>query len=127
MAGRPSAYRPEHCKDVVELGRAGKSVAQMCAHFDISRQTIDNWAAAHPEFLEALSRAKVHAQAWWEERGVSGMTADKFNAAVWKKSMEARFREDYTERQEFDHKSSDGSMTPTRIELVAPGYDDSTH
>lgn len=100
---RPSKYEPSYCDVVVELGKAGKSVAQMCANFDISRQTIDNWAEAHPEFLEALSRAKMHAQSWWEDQGVSGMTADKFNAAVWKKSMEARFREDYTERQEIDH------------------------
>jgi hypothetical protein len=72
----------------------------MCAHFDIARATIDQWAADHPEFSEALSRAKVHAQDWWETKGVSGMESDKFNAAVWKKSMEARFREDYTERKE---------------------------
>ena len=100
---RPSKYDPAYCETVVELGKAGKSLAQMCAHFDISWQTIDNWAEAHPEFLEALSRAKVHAQSWWEDQGVLGMTADKFNAAVWKKSMEARFRDDYTERQEIDH------------------------
>jgi hypothetical protein len=100
---RPSKYEPSYCDVVVELGKAGKSLAQMCANFDISRQTIDNWAESHPEFLEALSRAKMHAQSWWEEQGVSGMTADKFNAQVWKKSMEARFREDYTERQEIDH------------------------
>lgn len=101
--GRPSKYVPSNCEMVIELGKAGKSLAQMCAHFDISRQTIDNWAEAYPEFLEALSRAKMHAQSWWEEQGVAGMTADKFNAAVWKKSMEARFREDYTERHEVEH------------------------
>ena len=28
------------------------------------------------------------------------MKADRFNAQVWKKSVEARFREDYTERTE---------------------------
>lgn len=99
-AGRPSKYDPAYCDEVIDLGREGKSIAQMCAHFDISRQTIDNWASQYPDFLEALSRAKVHAQAWWEAKGVEGMEADKFNAAVWKKSMEARFREDYTERQE---------------------------
>lgn len=100
--GRPTAYRPEYCEQVIELGKQGKSLIQMCAHFDIARQTIDNWAAVNPDFLEALSRAKVHAQAFWEDEGFKGMTSDKFNAAVWKKSMEARFREDYTERHEHD-------------------------
>lgn len=124
--GRPSSYKDEYCETVVELGKAGFSVAQMCAHFDVSRQTIDNWAEVNSDFLEAFNRAKVHAQAWWEMQGAVGLTAERFNAAVWKKTMEARFREDYTERRELDHKSSDGTMTPTRVELVAPGHDDST-
>lgn len=103
-AGRPTKYDPSYCEDVIELGRAGKSLAQMCAHFDIARSTIDQWAQDNPEFSEALSRAKVHAQDWWESKGVEGMTSDKFNAAIWKKSMEARFRDDYTERREHEHK-----------------------
>lgn len=100
--GRPTDYRPEYCETVVDLGKQGKSVAQMCAHFDISRQTIDNWAAANPAFLEAFNRAKVHMQAKLEEIGFDGLTSKDFNAPVWKKTMEARFREDYTERREHD-------------------------
>lgn len=113
-AGRPSDYKPEYCEQVVDLGKAGKSVAQMCAHFDISRQTIDNWAEAHPEFLEALSRAKVHMQAKLEELGFAGLTSDKFNAAVWKVTMAARFRADYTERTE--HTGKDGSALTVIIQ-----------
>ncbi len=97
---RPSEYDPAYCEDVIDLGKAGKSKAQMAAHFDVSRQTIDNWAQAHPEFLEALSRAMAHCQAWWENKGQDGMETPGFNAAVWKKSVEARFRDDYTERSE---------------------------
>ena len=98
--GRPTKYKSDFCEEVIELGKEGKSLVQMASHFDISRQTIDNWAADNPEFLEALTRAKARAQAWWEDMGMKGMGGDKFNAAVWKKSMEARFREDYTERKE---------------------------
>jgi len=100
--GRPTLYRPEYCETVIELGKQGDSMAQMASHFDVSRQTIENWASDHPEFLEALSKAKAHCQAWWEKAGREGMFlgGSGFNAAVWKKSMEARFREDYTERTE---------------------------
>jgi len=101
-AGRPTAYRPEYCERVIEMGKKGYSPAQMCAEFDVSRQTIDNWADANPIFLEALSRARVHAQAWWEKKGMEGLESDKFNAQVWKKSMEARFREDYTDTRKID-------------------------
>lgn len=98
--GRPTDYKPEYCDQVVELGKIGFSPAQIAAHFDVARDTLNNWAEAHPEFLAASNRAKVHAQAWWEAKGMDGMEKPGFNAAVWKKSMEARFREDYTERQE---------------------------
>ena len=60
---RPTDYQPSYCEDVIALGKQGKSKAQMAAHFDVSRQTIDNWAAANPEFLEALTRAMAHCQA----------------------------------------------------------------
>jgi len=113
-AGRPTDYDPAYCERVIELGKAGKSKAQMAAAFDVSRQTIDNWAEANPDFLEALTRAMAHCQAWWEDKGMSGLDAPVFNAAVWKKSMEARFRDDYTERQEQTVKA----QVVTRIELV---------
>ena len=102
--GRPSAYDLAYCEQVIALAKEGKSKAQMAAHFDVSRQTIDNWAAAHPEFLEALSRADAHCQAWWEDQGMVGMRSPGFNAAVWTKSVQARFRDDYTERKELTGK-----------------------
>lgn len=104
-AGRPTSYRQEYCEQVIALGKEGKSKAQMAARFDVSRQTIDNWADEFPEFLEALSRAMAHAQDWWENAGQEGMFLGRsgFNDAVWKKSMEARFRDDYTEKQEIKH------------------------
>lgn len=111
---RPTDYDPAYSEDVIKLGREGKSKAQMASHFDVSRQTIDNWAEAHPEFLEALNRAMVHCQAWWEDKGQTGMILPGFNAAVWKKSVEARFRDDYTERQE----QTVTATTVNRIELV---------
>ena len=113
--GRPTKYDPAYCEEVINMGKEGKSLAQMCAHFDISRQTINNWADSYPDFLEALSRAQAHAQAWWEDQGAKGMWADKFNAVVWKKSVEARFRDDYTERQEIDLSLVDPDQAKARL------------
>ena len=98
--GRPSTYDPAYCEKVVELGRQGKSPAQIAAGIDVARTTMLLWADTYPEFLTALTRAKDLEQAWWEDQAMSGLTADRFNAAVWKKGVEARFREDYTERSE---------------------------
>lgn len=99
-AGRPTLYRPEYCERVIELGREGKSPAQIASDLDVARPTLLAWSDQHPEFLTALTRAKVHEQAWWEDKGQAALTSDRFNSAVWSKSMSARFREDYTERKE---------------------------
>lgn len=98
--GRPSDYDPAYCDRVIALGKEGKSKVQMAAEFDVCRKTIDNWAADHPDFLRALTRAMVHAQAWWENAGQAGISADKFNGNVWSRSMAARFPEDWREKTE---------------------------
>ena len=97
---RPTDYDPAHCDRVIELGRLGKSKAQIAADLDVARQTLDNWAAVHAEFLDALTRARDLAQAWWEDQGQSGLTTSGFNASLWAKQVSCRFREDYTDRQD---------------------------
>jgi hypothetical protein len=98
--GRPSTYNPAYCKRVIELGKQGKSQVQIAVALDIPRSTMQSWADQHIEFSASLTRAKQCEQAWWEDIGQNGLTADKFNSAVWSKSMSARFRDDYTERRE---------------------------
>jgi len=102
-AGRPSLYKPEYCEQVIELGKAGKSQVQIAVALNIPRSTMHSWAKEHEEFSAALTRAKECEQDWWENTGQKGLTADKFNSAVWSKSMSARFREEYTDRVEQNH------------------------
>jgi len=105
---RPSSYRPEFCERVIELGRMGYSPAQIADDLDVLRETLYDWAGVHPDFSTAFTRAKVAAQAYWERKGHDGMSADKFNALVWKTSMQARFRDDYTEKRINEHTGPDG-------------------
>ena len=98
--GRPSLYKPEYCDVAIEIARAGGSWAEIAGECDVDRATLYDWAERHPDFSTALKKAKVLEQIWWERAAKSGLYADKFNAAVWTKSMQARFRDDYTERRE---------------------------
>jgi len=98
--GRPSLYRPEYCEKVIELGKQGCSPAEIASELDVDRATLIRWSDEYEEFRTAMTRAKVHEQAWWERAGKAGMIADKFNAQVWTKSVTARFREDYTEKRD---------------------------
>lgn len=108
--GRPTKYKPEFCQTVIEVGTYGGWLAEMAEACDVVRSQMDVWADAHPEFSEALTRAKQKAQAWFEAQGRVGLTADRFNAPLWQKQMSARHREEYTERH--DHTTNGKDIAP---------------
>jgi hypothetical protein len=100
--GRPSLYRPEYCSQVIELGKLGYSEVQISAELDVPRTTMRSWAEKHHEFSSALARAKELEQAFWEHMGMDNIKERQFQSSVWAKSMQARFRHDYTERREVE-------------------------
>lgn len=96
--GRPSDYQPEFCARVIEYGHQGKSLTWMATELAVTRQTLHNWMDAHPEFLDAITRAKELAQRWWEDKGQDGLEKAQFNASLWSRSMAARFPDDWREK-----------------------------
>jgi hypothetical protein len=121
MMGRPSLYDPSYCERVIELGKQGMSVVEMACEIGVSRNTLEtNWPAEHPEFLEAFVRAKDESQAWWEKAGRVGMAGKNIDAAIWSRSMAARFPNDWRETKRNEHSGPDGSpiATTQRIERV---------
>ena len=96
--GRPTKYLPKYCKDVVEYGKLGKSRIWMCATLGIVERTMITWEEKHPEFLQAMEVAMSQSQLWWEDAGQKGMAAPGFNAAIWSRSMSARFPKSWREK-----------------------------
>ena len=118
-AGRPTDYDPSYCDKVVEWGALGKSKTWMAAELDCTRQTLEHWAAANPEFLHALQKALTKSQAKWEDEGQDGLTADKFNGSVWSRSMAARFPDEWREIKGTELTGKDGGPIPiARVERV---------
>jgi hypothetical protein len=77
----------------------------MCAEIGVHRNTLEtSWPDAHPEFLEALEFARAKSQAWWESQGRKNLTADRFQASLYSRSMAARFPNDWREKSETTHK-----------------------
>lgn len=114
--GRPSDYDPAFCDTVIELGKAGKSIAYMATELNVCKDTIYEWAKVHLEFSDALTRAKLWSQRWWEDKGQTGMEADKFNASVWSRSMAARFPDDWREVSRKELTGQDGGPVVTAVE-----------
>ena len=108
--GRPTKYKPEYCERIIEMAReSGAGPAEYAAEFDVDRASLYRWAEENEDFAQSLLRAKTHEQAWWERAAKTGMFAEKFNALVWKTSVQARFRSDYTERTQTEITGKDGA------------------
>ena len=116
--GRPSKYKPEYCEEVIALGKLGKSIAQMAAHFDVDKASIYDWAAAQEDFSTALARARVHSQTWWENAAQENIKDRNFNAQLWLKSVASRFRDDYTERQQTEVTGANGGPVQVQSHVL---------
>jgi hypothetical protein len=117
-AGRPSLYNPAYCEKVVEWGREGMSLVEIACEIGVVRQTLYDWEQAHPEFLDALTRARAECQAWWERQGRVNLATQGFNASLWAKNMGCRFKGDWTEKTQTELSGPDGGPIPTTITVV---------
>jgi hypothetical protein len=116
--GRPSAYRAELCSLVLDLGREGLGKTEIARKLDITRGTIDNWTKAHPEFADAMTRARDLSLAWWETQGKKGIWGGKdFNANAYNLQVRNRFPNDWQERSSvaISNKESEVFKTETKV------------
>jgi transposase len=122
--GRPTQYDPSYCDLVVILGKEGKSIAQMASEIGVSKQTLHNWKDAHPEFLDAITCASTHSQAWWESKGQEHLFVPvgmgTFSGSVWSRSMAARFPDDWREKTETALTGANGGP----VQIVATDHDE---
>lgn len=116
--GRPTKYKPEYCEKIVELGKEGKSIAQMASFFDVDKASIYRWAEEEEDFRTALARAKAHSQNWWEEAAQNNLATRDFNAQLWLKSVASRFREDYTEKQVTEVSGPEGGAIQVESSVI---------
>jgi hypothetical protein len=107
--GRPSKYKPAMCARVVELGRLGKSKAQIRRDLGIHHSTWGDWVQKHPAFSAAVKEAHELSQAWWEDLGQEGvlMGSSRFNAVAFIFQMKNRFPQ-YKDRQDPAFTGADG-------------------
>lgn len=146
--GRPTDYKDEYVDQVYKLCLLGATDKDIAGFFEVKEQTINNWKKSHPEFFESIKRGKVIADAdvadslFKRATGYEHTETKVFNnqgeilthdvikhyapdptaIAYW---LNNRQRGKWTQRQDVNHTSSDGSMTPTKIvrEIVSATKD----
>ncbi|MVB00062.1 helix-turn-helix domain-containing protein [Nitratireductor sp. CAU 1489] len=147
--GRPTAYRKEYAKQAKKLCERGATDYELADFFEVDTRTIYRWKNTHDDFCHAVKAGKDKAddrverslfnravgysfesEKVFQFQGqvvraatVEHVPPDSGAAFNWLKN---RRPEEWRDKRELDHTSSDGTMTPTRVELVAPGHDDST-
>jgi hypothetical protein len=66
--GRPEDYRPEYCAQVEECMGRGLSLTAFAGKIGHHKATVYRWLEAHPEFSEAVERARAKRIVPWEEK-----------------------------------------------------------
>jgi hypothetical protein len=119
--GRPSSYRPEYCDVIIEAGKEGWSLTATAAKLGAHRETLLNWGAAHPEFLDVLKAHKAHRAHWWEERlrdvAQNGGAPGQVTACIFglKNAVPEEWRD--VQHQHLEHTGNNGG--PIKYELSA--------
>ncbi len=93
-----SLYDAAYCERALELAAEGCGKAEIAAALSVSRKTLNAWIKAHPEFREAMSRAKDLEYAWWLAAGRKGQFIKTWNAASWALQMRNRFGKRFRDR-----------------------------
>lgn len=113
--GRPTKYRKEYCQIAIDYLSEGYSVTALAGHLKVARSTVFKWAEDNAEFSDALKTGQALAAEWWERvlRQVALTGEGNASAAIF--GVKNRSREEWRDKQELDHTSSDNSMSPLVI------------
>lgn len=121
--GRPSTYNDSMGREVITLMAEGLSLTAAMAELGYHRQTAYDWQDKYPEFSDAVKIGQAKRQLFLERRLLKANSSPVVTSSIF--ALKNTGTGDWRDKQEVDHTSSDGSMTPTRVELVAlSGNDD---
>lgn len=96
--GRPTKYKPEMCRQIIEIAKAGGHVSEMMSTIGIgSNETFYNWLEKHEDFKSAYEESKIHSQAFYERILLGIATGQlKGNATAIAMIMNNKFPTDYS-------------------------------
>ena len=103
---------------LVDWFAEGQSIAEIACNLGISKESYYKCKKISEKFSDAEKVGLAASEAWWAKIGRAGAVGKvAINPPTWIFNMKNRF--DWSDKREIDHTSSDGSMTPQKIEIVA--------
>lgn len=110
--GRPSKYDPKYCQEVIEYMSQGYSLTAFGGSIRVARSTLNVWMAEHPEFSEAVKVAQACRTACLEQGLLGSEVGPMVTARIF--ALKNAAPEEWRDKREIDHTSSDRSMSPGR-------------
>lgn len=115
---RPTTYRPEYCDILIKMRTEGKYISEFCVEVGISERTYQNWKSAHEDFREACEIADTASLAWNEALSRHIAKTNEGNANIHKHTLNNRFKQHYSERQEIRQVDGQGNdVLPGSIDV----------
>ena len=119
--GRPTLYKSEYCKAIMEAMATGLSAEAAAAKVGISARSLFNWQQQHPEFLQAIQEGRQLSTLWWEERALDMAQGKPGNAMIVSLGLRNRSRAAsgwHHDAQRLEHSGPDGG--PIKTERPQP-------
>jgi len=122
-AGRPTKYGADmqdkadrYLDEYQEFGDAIPSAVGLAIFIGVNKSTLYEWAKIHPALSDTLMAVNTAQERSAMNNGITGV----FNSMITKLVLA---NHGYSDKQAIDLSSADGSMTPSRIEIVAASDD----
>lgn len=91
--GRPSIFTEKYIEELPKLMSKGLTDVQICAEWNISRDTFYRWKREKPEFAKAFDRGLVQCESWYMNVGQAAMMGSikGFKEKMWSNIMQNKF------------------------------------
>ena len=90
--GRPTEYRAEYCKQLIDHMAGGLSFESFGAEVRCSRSVLYNWLKTHQDFVDAKGEGEILGLSFWEKAGrAGGFGQTKLDFRFWNRFMLCRF------------------------------------
>jgi hypothetical protein len=119
--GRPSDYRQEYCQQVMDYMAKGYSLSAFAGSIKQSRDTMYEWMGTHPEFSDAVTRARAMRLVPWEERLMTVEKSGEVAATIFalKNTDPEEWRE--VRYANFDHNVKIETLSDEQLLAIASG------
>ena len=115
--GRPTKYKPEYCKKLIEHMKEGLSYETFGAVIGVCKSTVYEWENVHKDFSDAKKIAWQEYQLFWEKMGVNGSRGKLkgFNSTSYIYNVKCRFRNSDT----FGNDPDNEKKVTVKVENIA--------